>query len=88
MIALLLCRLLQAYFLVLIGRVVLSWFPISPGSGMASVFSVLYAITEPVLGPIRRVLPPIGMGGMGLDLSPIIVFMLVIVVQNAVCASV
>ena len=88
MIALLLCRLLQAYFLVLIGRVVLSWFPISPGSGMASVFSVLYAITEPVLGPIRRVLPPVGMGGMGLDLSPIIVFMLVIVLQNALCVSV
>ena len=88
MIALLFCRLLQAYFLVLIGRVVLSWFPISPGSGMASVFSVLYAITEPVLGPIRRVLPPVGMGGMGLDLSPIIVFMLVIVLQNALCATV
>ena len=88
MVALLLCRLLQAYFLILIGRVVLSWFPISPGSGMASVFSVVYAITEPVLAPLRKVIPPIGMGGMGLDLSPIIVFMVVIVLQNAVCASV
>jgi YggT family protein len=88
MVALLICRLLQAYFLILIGRVVLSWFPISPGSGMASVFSIVYAITEPVLGPIRKVLPPIGMGGMGLDLSPIIVFMLVIILQNAVCARV
>ncbi|HEX2273299.1 MAG TPA: YggT family protein [Acidimicrobiales bacterium] len=88
MVALLLCRLLQAYFLILIGRVVLSWFPISPGSGMASVFSVVYAITEPVLAPLRKVIPPIGMGGMGLDLSPIIVFMVVIVLQNAVCARV
>jgi YggT family protein len=88
MVALLICRLLQAYFLILIGRVVLSWFPISPGSGMASVFSVVYAITEPVLAPLRKVIPPIGMGGMGLDLSPIIVFMLVIVLQNAVCARV
>ena len=87
MIALLLCRLLQAYFLVLIGRVVLSWFPITPGSGMASAFSIIYAITEPVLGPIRRVIPPIGMGGMGLDLSPIIVFMGVILLQGVVCAA-
>ena len=87
MIALLLCRLLQAYFLVLIGRVVLSWFPITPGSGMASAFSIIYAITEPVLGPIRRVMPPIGMGGMGLDLSPIIVFMGVILLQGVVCAA-
>ncbi len=88
MLALLLCRLLEAYFFVLLGRVVLSWFPISPGSGMASVFSFVYAVTEPVLGPIRRIIPPIGMGGMGLDLSPIIVFMLVAVLERAVCARV
>jgi YggT family protein len=40
---------------------------------MAQIFSFLYTITEPVLGPIRRAIPPIGMGGMGFDLSPIIV---------------
>ncbi len=88
MVALLLCRLLQAYFLILLVRVVLSWFPISPGSGMASVFSVVYAVTEPVLAPLRKVLPPIGMGGMGLDLSPIVVFLLVAVLERAVCARV
>ena len=88
MLALILCRLLQAYFLVLIGRVVLSWFPITPGTTTASVFSIIYSLTEPVLGPIRRVLPPIGMGGMGLDLSPIIVFVAVIMLQNVVCSAV
>ncbi len=88
MIALILCRLLEAYFLVLIGRVVLSWFPISPGSGLATVYSIVYALTEPVLGPVRRLMPPIGMGGMGLDLSPIIVFLLVAVLERAVCARV
>lgn len=69
----LLCLLLRLYIYALFARIILSWFPISPGSGLASVFSALYAVTEPVLGPVRRVLPPIGMGGMGLDLSPIIV---------------
>jgi YggT family protein len=54
-------------------RIILSWFPIQPGSALAPVFSVLYAITEPVLGPIRRLLPPVGIGGMGIDLSPMIV---------------
>lgn len=67
------CGLLQLYIVALFGRIILSWFPISPGSAMASVFSALYAITEPVLGPVRRLIPPVGMGGMGLDLSPIIV---------------
>jgi YggT family protein len=35
---------------------------------MASVQSWLYKMTEPVLGPIRRTLPPMG----GLDLSPML----------------
>ncbi|MDQ3573632.1 MAG: YggT family protein [Actinomycetota bacterium] len=69
----LLCLAAQAYVFVLFGRIILSWFPVSPGTPMASVFSVLYTLTEPVLGPLRRVLPPVGMGGMGLDLSPMIV---------------
>jgi YggT family protein len=68
------CALGNLYFIALIARILLSWFPISPESPFATIFSFLYAITEPVLGPIRRLLPPIGMGGMGLDLSPIIVF--------------
>lgn len=68
-----LCWLVQLYVIALLGRIILSWFPISPGSPMAGVFSFLYSITEPVLGPVRRALPPIGGGGMRLDLSPIIV---------------
>lgn len=65
--------LIRLFTFALFGRIVLSWFPISPASPMASVFSALYSITEPVLGPVRRVLPPMAVGGMGLDLSPIIV---------------
>ena len=68
-----LCGLAQGYLIAIFARIILSWFPISEDSPFASIFSFLYAITEPVLGPIRRLLPPMGMGGMGLDLSPIIV---------------
>ena len=67
--------LLQLYIFVIFVRVVLSWFPISPDSPIASVYRLVYAITEPVLGPIRRVMPSVGFGGMGLDLSPIIVLL-------------
>ena len=88
MIQTLLCRLLDAYLIVMFARIILSWFPISAGSGLASVYGFLYSITEPVLGPIRRVIPPLGMGGMGLDLSPIVVFLLVAVLERAVCARV
>jgi len=64
---------LQLYLLIIFVRVILSWFPISPDSPMASVYRFVYAVTEPVLGPIRRVIPGVGFGGMGLDLSPLIV---------------
>ena len=81
-----LCSLAQLYFVALIARIILSWFPVSPGGLMASVFSFLYTITEPVLGPVRRMLPPVGVGGMGLDLSPIIVILVFqFVVFGLVC---
>jgi len=59
---------------ILFPRALLSWFPASPGSTLASVNAVLYRLTEPVLGPVRRLLPPVQAGGMGIDLSFIIVF--------------
>jgi YggT family protein len=79
------CSLLYAYIIVIFVRVILSWFPISPGSAMASIYNIVYNLTEPVLGPIRRVMPGIGVGGMGLDLSPIIVVILISVIQSSLC---
>ena len=79
----LLGNLIDIYLLLVIGRILLSWFPISPESPMSSVFSFLYRLTEPVLGPILRLLPPIGMGGMALALSPIIVIFGLEILKNA-----
>jgi len=79
------CRLLDAYLIVMFARIILSWFPVEPGSGLATVYGFLYALTEPVLGPIRRVIPPLGMGGMGLDLSPLIVFFGISILRGAIC---
>jgi YggT family protein len=82
---LIVCRLIQAYMIVLFARIIISWFPIQPNSGLASVYAFLHAVTEPVLGPIRRIIPPIGMGGMGLDLSPLIVFFGISILLRALC---
>ena len=57
--------LLQAYIVVIFVRVILSWFPIAPDSPFAAVYRFVYALTEPVLGPIRRVMPGVGVGGVG-----------------------
>lgn len=71
-----LCTLGNLYLLAIFARIVVSWFPVQPGSTFASIVSFLYAITEPLLGPLRRAIPALRMGGMGLDLSPIIVVLL------------
>ncbi len=74
------CALLQVYFLVLIGRIILSWFPVQPGTTMASIASILFELTEPVLGPLRRVIPPLGM----FDLSPLVAFIGIQILQGPV----
>jgi YggT family protein len=71
--ALLLIQLLNLYVLAVIGRIILSFFPIAPGGPLAGVSGFLYTITEPVLGPIRNVLPTVGM----FDLSPMVVIFVI-----------
>ena len=65
--------LLEVYIFLVFGRIILSWFPMSPGSALGPVNRFLYSVTEPVLGPVRRILPPVRLGAVGLDLSPFIV---------------
>jgi YggT family protein len=62
----------EIYLFILIIRILLSWFPISSDSPFNPVVRVLSAVTDPILRPLRRVLPPLTVGGMGIDLSPII----------------
>ena len=54
----LICNLITIYLVVLAARAVLSWFPMRPDSPIAPVARMLTVITEPVLEPLRRVLPP------------------------------
>jgi YggT family protein len=77
---LVLCNLLSVYILVLIGRAIFSWFPIGPGSALAGVYRVLLMLTEPLLTPIRRVVPPLGM----FDMSMLVLLLGLEVVHGAV----
>jgi YggT family protein len=73
---------IQAYIVLLFVRLILSWFPVDPWSSWARVIGALARITDPVLTPIRRILPPLRVGGMGIDLSPIVLFLALEVVLN------
>jgi YggT family protein len=77
-----LCVLLQLYVFVLLVRIVLSWFPLEPGGAMATVNGYLRSVTDPVLDPVRRLLPRTGM----IDLSPLIVLIAIQVIQAVICS--
>jgi YggT family protein len=66
--------LLWAYFIVLLIRVLSSWFPVPPSGPVRTIISWTYTLTEPVLRPLRGLIPPVRMGAVGLDLSAMILF--------------
>ena len=68
--------LVNIYFFALLAMIILSW--VAAGSRHPAIY-LLYQITEPVMAPFRKVLPPMG----GLDLSPILVFVLINILQIA-----
>jgi len=59
----------ELYSFVILARVLMSWVNIDPYSPLARV---IFDLTEPVLAPVRNMLPP----SAGLDFSPIIVMVL------------
>ena len=79
------CVLLDIYWVVLFVRVLSSWFPRPPSGALRSVWNGLYAVTDPVLRPLRGILPPVRAGAMALDLSPILAFVILGVVTTAIC---
>ncbi|MDP6492700.1 MAG: YggT family protein [Acidimicrobiales bacterium] len=79
------CLVLTLYFWILLLRVISSWFPISPHGTAASFVGFLLLVTDPVLVPLRRILPPVRLGNVGLDLSPLVAFFGLIFLQRLVC---
>ena len=76
-----LCALVTVFIVVLFLRVVLSWFP-PPSGGAATFYRLLLDLTEPILAPLRRMIPPIGM----LDLSVTVLLVFLFIVRGRVCA--
>lgn len=69
----LLVTLLTIYFYAVFAWVILSWVKVSSTHPLGRIQVFLDRIIYPVVLPIRRVVPPIRIGGGALDLSPIIV---------------
>ena len=72
--------LLELFLLVLIARALLSWFQTPRGSVLDKINQVLAVVTEPVLAPLRKVIPPVRVGGTYLDLSILVLFLVIQIV--------
>lgn len=82
------CWLLTVYWLILLVQVLLSWAFVlgvrRPYAGPGRVLvDALDAVTEPVLRPLRALIPPVRAGGMGLDLSILVAFVILYVLRLA-----
>ncbi len=73
---------LEIFIFVLIfaifARSILSWFPI--GNTNHPIVAIVYQITEPILGPLRRIVPRLGM----FDITPMIAIFILIILSTAV----
>ena len=81
----LICLALQLYIYVIIARMIMSWFPPTPGTTYQQIYDALTSITEPVIAPVRAMLPPFRMGAAGLDLSPTVVILGLWLIARIIC---
>jgi len=68
--------LIQILIFAIFARAILTWFPIDKNG---PIFKALDFITEPVLDPLRRVIPAMG----AVDISPMVAILLLVVIQAA-----
>jgi YggT family protein len=78
-----LADLVTVYIVVLFVRAVLSWFPLRPGTFLSSLNRLVIDLTEPVLRPFRRIIPPAGV----FDLSFLVVLILLYVLRAALASA-
>ncbi|MEV6769968.1 YggT family protein [Nocardia sp. NPDC051030] len=85
LIGLLLGWALTVLILVLLARMVLDWIgtlSTDPAPWVGKGRALTYRWTEPLLAPVRRVLPPIRTGGLSIDLAFTVVFILALVLRS------
>jgi YggT family protein len=68
--------LVQFLAFAILARALLSWFPIDRNG---PIFQFLNAVTDPILEPLRKVIPPIGM----IDITPMVAMFLLFFVASA-----
>ena len=73
------------YIILILIRVLMSWIPRMPyNPTLRAVLDFIVETTDPYLNLFRRIIPPIGGGGFGLDLSPMIAIIVLVILRGIV----
>ena len=88
-IGLVLIRLIGIYIWFLIGRALLSWLPIiapnfKPKGMIAAIFELVFTLTDPAVKFAQKLIPPLRIGNVGLDLGFILVFFGLVFLQRLI----
>ena len=78
--------LLSIYFYILIGRLIFEWIQVfardwRPTGPLLVVAEVIYSLTDPPLKAIRRVIPPLRLGGVAIDLAFLVLILVVSILR-------
>jgi YggT family protein len=80
--------LFTVYFACILAYIISSWFPLPYNVWLNRVQRFLYDVVDPYLRIFRRFVPFARIGGLGLDLSPIIAILVLIVVERLVVQAI
>ena len=71
--------LFNIFYILILARIIFSWIRVSPyDPTWGPIMRFVYQVTDPIMEPIRRIMPPTG----GLDFSPMIVLILASVLRS------
>jgi len=81
--------LLYFFWLTLLGRFVMGWVLAfgrrwNPGRGAAATLEAVWSVTDPPLKALRRVIPPLPLGTVTVDLSAIVLLLILYVLMRVV----
>ena len=82
---LIICQLLDLLVWVVLIWVVLSWIPTPAGHPLHNAKEVLNRVLNPVLKPFRNFMPPVRIGSVGVDLSPLALLVAVMLLERIFC---
>ena len=79
----------EIYTWILLARMIISWVPMfapqwRPKGLVASLFEIIYTLTDPPIKALRKLIPPLNLGGVSLDLAFMAVLILIVVLQRVV----